>query len=379
MKLLMPEELAGQAPQPGDSLARHYVSSCAGGALIGNVSTALALLDIGEHQFPVSINQGTEPAGNCYVVSPQTAYSGYAREELQRLRRPWLAWPLKCLTLAVDRLLGAAKVDRLVQVNNWLLSTNLYPAEWAGAELAQITGLLRSRFPDHGLAFRSLNDFSNAALRQRLQALGYLAIPSRQVYLFDARLGEQSAFLRRHNTCLDATLLRRSPYSVVPGEALAEADFQRIEQLYNLLYLDKYSPLNPHYSAAWLQRGQREGWLQLRALRNAEGRIDGALGWFANDTLLSTPIVGYDTALPQRAGLYRQLTRLCLQEAVERRQVLNFSSGAAAFKRLRGGQPQIEYSMVYVAHLPLGRRLVWQVLASLLQRIGVPLMRKLKL
>lgn len=379
MKLLMPEQLALAPPQPGDSLARHYVSSCAGGALIGNVSTEMALLDTGRQQFPVSINHGTGPTDNCYVVSPQTAYSGYAREELQRLHRPWLAGPLKCLTQAVDCLLTAAKVDRLVQVNNWLLSTNLYPADWDGADLAPITELLRSRFPDHGFGFRSLNDFSNAELRQRLQVLGYLAIPSRQVYLFDGRAGAQSAFLRHHNTRLDATLLRRSPYQVVTGEALEAADFQRIEQLYNMLYLDKYSTLNPHYSAAWLQRGHSEGWLQLRALRNAEGRIDGALGWFANSTLLSTPIVGYDTALPQRTGLYRQLTRLCLQEAADRRQVLNFSSGAAAFKRLRGGQPQIEYSLVYVAHLPRARRLVWQVLACLLQRIGVPLMRKLKL
>lgn len=379
MKLLMPEHLALQPPRAGDTPARHYVSSCAGGALISNVSTALALLDTGRHQFPVSINQGQDAKDNCYVVSPQTAYSGYAREELQRLQRPWLAWPLQLLTRGVDRLLSAARVDRLVQVNNWLLSTNLYPAEWQGDDLPAITDMLRRQFPDHGLAFRSLNDFSNRALRQRLQALGYLAIPSRQVYLFDGREGEQSAFLRHHNTRLDTTLLRRSPYQVVPGSALNEADFQRIEHLYTLLYLDKYSTLNPQYSAQWLQRGHTEGWLELRALRSPEGRIDGALGWFANSTLISAPIVGYDTALPQRSGLYRQLTRLCLQEAVNRRQVLNFSAGAAAFKRLRGGQPWIEYTLIHVAHLPLARRLVWHLMELLLRHIGVPLMRTLKL
>ena len=59
--------------------------------------------------------------------------------------------------------------------------------------------------------------------------------------------------------------------------------------------------------------------------------------------------------------------------------MLNFSSGAAAFKRLRGGQPEIEYSLIHVAHLPWSRRLVWQLMGLLLQRIGVPLMRKLKL
>lgn len=376
MKLLRPEQLAAL---PDDSPARRYVQTCAGATLIGNLSTGLALLDTGSQQFPVSITDGNEPADNCYVVSPLTAYSGYAREELKRLQRPWLTWPLKLLTQGVDRLLRAAKVDRLVQVNNWLLSTNLYPPDWTGDDLPAITELLKRDFPGHGFGFRSLNDFSNPGLRQRLQALGYLAIPSRQVYLFDGRDGEQAAFLRHHNTRLDATLLRRSPYRLVHGEQLQAADFQRIEQLYNLLYLDKYSTLNPHYSAQWMQRGQAEGWLEMRALRSPEGRIDGALGWFANSALISTPIVGYDTALPQRAGLYRQLTRLCLQEAVERRQVLNFSSGAAGFKRLRGGQPEIEYSLVHVAHLSLGRRLVWQLLSLLLTRIGVPLMRRLKL
>nr|WP_282561867.1 GNAT family N-acetyltransferase [Providencia sp. PROV188] len=312
-------------------------------------------------------------------MSPQTAYSGYAREEIKRLGHPYLTWPLKLLTQAVERLLNAGKVNKLVQVNNWLLSTNLYPDDWDVTELPAITALLRQNFPEHGIGFRSLNDFSNRALRQSLQNHGYLCIPSRQVYLFDGRAGEQALFLKHHNTRLDATLLRRSPYTVVPGNELNDDDFKRIEHLYNLLYLDKYCTLNPHYSAQWMQQGQREGWLEIRALRNAEGRIDGALGWFSSSTVISTPIVGYDTALPQRLGLYRQLTRLCLQEAAERRQVLNFSSGAAEFKRLRGGEPQIEYSLVYVAHLSWGRRLVWKVLSALLHGIGVPMMRKLKL
>lgn len=379
MKLLFEEQLLNEATHSGDSLARHYVVACAGGALIDNVNARMALLDTGTQQFPVSITEGTEPDDNCYVVSPQTAYSGYAREELKRLGRPWLTWPLKLLTQGADYLLSAAKVDKLVLVNNWLLSTNLYPTDWNVAELPAITDLLQRIFPEHGFGFRSLNDFSHHGLRQRLEALGYLSIPSRQVYLFDGRAGRQAPFLKHHNTRLDATLLRRSRYEVVPGSALSDADFQRIEHLYNLLYLDKYCTLNPHYSAQWMQRGQREGWLDVRALRSPDGRIDGALAWFANAAVLSTPIVGYDTALPQRAGLYRQLTRLCLQEAVERCQVLNFSSGAAEFKRLRGGQPQIEYSLIHVAHLSWGRRLVWTALSRLLHGIGVPMMRKLKL
>ncbi|RMQ47703.1 hypothetical protein ALQ04_04072 [Pseudomonas cichorii] len=379
MKLLYAEQLINEPASPDDSHARQYVRACAGDGLIGNVSTRMALLDTGTQQFVLSINEGREPADNCYVVSPRTAYSGYAREELKRLGRPWLTWPLALLTQGVDLLLSAARVDKLVQVNNWLLSTNLYPEHWNLAELPAITAFLQQTFPDHSICFRSINDFSNRELRQHLQALGYLSMPSRQVYLFDARAGDEAPFLQHHNVRMDRTLVRRSPYAVVTGSTLHDADFQRIEQLYNLLYLDKYCTLNPHYSAGWVQRGQREGWLDICVLRSREGRIDGALGWFANDATLSAPIVGYDTALPQKVGLYRQLTCLCLLEAVKRRQVLNFSSGAAGFKRLRGGQPQIEYSLIDVSHLFWGRRLVWKVLSRLLHGIAVPMMRKLKL
>lgn len=361
-----------------DSAAARYVRAHAERG-IGNLACELQLLDLGRWQMPVSINQGGERIDNCYVVSPLTAYSGYARDELQRLPSRLLAKLLKPLVDGVERLLRSARIDRIVQVNNWLLSTNLYPSHWQGEGLEELTALLRQCFPTHAFGFRSLNPASNGVLLEHLHALGYLAVPSRQVYLFDGRDGADSAYLRHHNCRLDATLLRRSGYRVETGADLSHAEFERIEALYNLLYLDKYSVLNPHYSAAWLEQGQRDGWLELRVLRAACGRIDGVAGWFASDSVLSAPIVGYDTALPQRTGLYRQLTRLCLEEAARRRMLLNFSSGAAHFKRLRGGQPQIEYSLVHIAHLPLRQRLVWRTLAALLQGLGVPLMRKLKL
>lgn len=346
---------------------------------IGNLRCELRLLELGRWQMPVSINHGGERADNCYVVSPLTAYSGYARDELQRLSSRQLASLLQPLVSGVEWLLVRAHIEQIVQVNNWLLSTNLYPDDWQGEGLGALTNRLREDFPDHAFGFRSLNPTSNGELLARLHALGYLAVPSRQVYLFDGRAGAASTYLRHHNCRLDATLLRRSGYRVERGEDLSAADFERLEQLYNLLYLNKYSALNPHYSTTWLQQGHRDGWLELRVLRTDCGRIDGVAGWVVSDAVLSAPIVGYDTALPQRAGLYRQLTRLCLEEAANRRMLLNFSAGAAHFKRLRGGQAQIEYSMLQIAHLPLRQRLAWRTLAFLLRTLGVPLMRMLKL
>lgn len=377
MRLLDPTQMDDASLQARDPALAHFLR--AGAGAIGNVATRMEVLDTGSHLFPVSINDGNEARDNCYVVSPLTTYTGYADYELMQLGRPWLTGPLRLLARGMGGWLQGASIDRLVQVNNWLLSTNIYPPDWDGANLPAITRLLVQTFPDHAIGFRSLNRFSNPALLEHLSALGYVAIPSRQVYLFDARTGEQAPFLRRHNSRLDATLLRRTSYRLVPGHALDDSDYPRLEQLYNLLYLDKYCPLNPHFSADWLRCGQRDGWLELTALRHPQGRIDAVVGWFANTHTLTAPVVGYDTSLPQQLGLYRLITRLCLQEAMRRRCVLNFSSGAAHFKRLRGGVPEIEYSMMYVRHLPPRQQRAWRVLGQLLHAVGVPVMRRLKL
>ena len=42
--------------------------------------------------------------------------------------------------------------------------------------------------------------------------------------------------------------------------------------------------------------------------------------------------------------------------------VLNFSSGAPGFKKIRGAASAIEYTAVYTRHLPPERRAVWTLL-----------------
>jgi len=380
MRLLHPAELGAEPGDAGNSSAALYVRnwSTKDHAHIGNLETEMLLLDTGTHQFPVSVNRGEGIADNCYVVSPLAAYGAYAQEEVKRMNPPQLRRPLAWLLRGVSALLRSIHADRTVQINNWLLSTNLYPDSWEGADLPEITALLAASFPQYTFTFRSLNPQCNGPLLMRLKALGYVSIPSRQVYIFDGRAGDEAAFRTHHNTQMDAALLARSRYRVRRGDELKDEDFVRLEQLYNQLYLEKYCQLNPHYKAEWLRRGHQEGWLQLRVLQSPEGRIDGVVGWFATEATLSAPIVGYDTALPIKLGLYRQLTQLCFQEAAARRIVLNFSSGAPQFKRMRGGQPQIEVSMVYVRHLPWKNRIIWGLLGLLMRTIAAPVMKVLK-
>ena len=356
-----------------DQRAWGYVRNAA--PCIANARCRMSLLDTGEHLLPVSSNDGDELHDNCYVVSPLTTYTRYAEFEIGRLHRPVLAAPLRGIAKLAGVILRHAQIDRVVQVNNWLLSTNLYPPEWHGHDLPRITRALSERFPTHAIAFRSLNRSSNPALIAALEAAGYLQVPSRQVYLFDGGRGVDSPFMKTVDTRKDARLLARTPYVQIPGEALGTEDFERLEHLYNLLYLEKYSPLNPHFSAAWLRAGQRGGWLRLTALRSPQGTIDAALGWFSNTAVFTTPMVGYDTALPQKTGLYRLISQISLEETARRHATLNMSAGAAGFKRNRGGQAEIESTYVFTRHLPRARQLGWQMLSSLLRTTAVPVMR----
>lgn len=375
--MLIAETASLSSHEVSDPLALNYVRHAAEN--INNVSTKMMVLETGSHTFPVSINNGDERRDNSYVVSPLTTYTGYADYELCQLGKPWAVWPLRKLVAQLGKQCERHEIDRVVHVNNWLLSTNLYPPDWRGENLEILTRYLVKTFPEHAIIFRSLNQFSNGQLLEQFGKLGYVSIPSRQVYLFDGHAGYKSPFLAHHNTQMDATLLRRTRYQIVNGNDLVESDYRRLEHLYNLLYLEKYCALNPQFTAEWLRSGQQDGWLKLVVLRSENGIIDGVAGWFDNGAILTAPVVGYDTALPQKTGLYRLLTQLCLQTCVKKQWLLNFSSGAAHFKRLRGGKPEIEYSMVYVSHLPLARQRVWHRLGKLLHKLGIPIIQRLKL
>lgn len=342
--------------------------------LASNVRTTWGLARVGDVALPVTINDAE--LDNSYVCSPYAGCILYPRSEVEKLGGRWfLIAMLRVLLGAMAIPLRLGRINRLVCVNNWLLSTNLYP-KWNGAGVAELTRQLGARYPTHALAWRSLNETTNGELLQRLRAAGYLLAPSRQVYFLD---GAATDWRRKQDVERDRALLKRTPYQVVPHDELTAADVPRIEHLYRLLYIEKYSPYNPQFTVALLDECRRCGILRFTGLRSAEGRLDGIVGWFERGGVMTVPIVGYDTALPQELGLYRLLTALVMREAAERKVLMNMSSGAAEFKRLRGARPELEYTAVYCRHLSWPRRAVWRALAWLLTNVGAPILRKYKL
>ncbi len=239
---------------------------------------------------------------------------------------------------------------------------------------------LTARFPDHAILLRSLNTYADGAALEALRAEGFQLVPSRQVYLFDGREPPRpSVDMKR-----DARLLRTTPpLTTVGNAAFTPHDYVRCAELYRLLYLQKYTPpLNPQYTAAFIAEMHRRGLIHLEGLRGKDGDLVAFGGRFQyGQTLTQPPLLGYDTGRPQKDGLYRLITAMAQHSATEQGLLFNMSAGGAAgFKRHRGAVPAIEYSALYVRHMPpLRHRLALRAVTGILSGIGVPLLQRFEL
>ncbi len=321
--------------------------------------------------WPITLHDRVQ--GDSYPCSLHTQYVSYPRAELQLIPSP-AQRSLARLTLhALDALLRATSVDRVVQWSSWLLSTNLHHASLPDA-VGPVTRTLARTFPRHAVVVKNLHASADTTTLEAFQRAGYRLITSRQVYLFD---GERKDYLSKGTVRRDLKAASQcTTYRIVEHSEFTPADVPRIVELYHKLYIQKHSPLNPQYNAWFVTRGLEERWLEFRGLRHRSGSLDGVFGCFTAGNTTSTPFIGYDTSLGNNSGLYRHLVALLLQQVGERGQCLNYSSGAGDFKRRRGGHPAIEFNAVYTRHLPSPRQASFRLLELIANRIGRPFLER---
>lgn len=339
---------------------------------ITNVHTTVKVLTVDGLPVPVTINDSEYD--NSYVCSPYTHYVSYAREELALLNNRMLEGTLSLLLRGMGVLLRKARFNRVVQVNNWLLSTNLYPALSAG-QLTEALDYLRRAYPGYTIMYRSLSSETSGEFVGRLQGYGCKLVPSRQIYLLEQHSsGSKARWLVKR----DRSLLAQHGYAEVSPDEITEEDIPRIVELYRLLYIDKYSVHNPQFTEAFIALALERRTLQIYGLRK-EGKLDAVLGFYVRDGAMTAPLFGYDTALPQPVGLYRMLSAVLIGLAGSRGLLLHESSGVGQFKRNRGAVAAIEFSAVDDRGTSWLNRCSWSFLELLLRRIGMPLIQKLKL
>ena len=336
---------------------------------IANAHTALCALRAGPLLLPVTA--ADFHPDNSYVCSPYAHYISYAVQEFSNLKNPPVEAGLRLLFRPLGAYFRRSRLDQVVYVNNWLLSTNLYPAG-AAEQAAAIVDGLAAEFPDRAVVFRSVDERANPDLFAALRARGCRMVFSRSVYYQDVASDHVQ---RKRQYREDLKLFKRTPYQVVDGAALSAAEAGRVLELYGALYLDKYSRYNPRFTLEFIRLALAERLLHVRALAR-DGRIDAVLGYVARRSYITAPLFGYDLRLPRELGLYRQLSTLISLEGLARGATVHLSAGVGSFKRIRGGLPALEYNAVYDAHLPAWRRRPWALLQLIADRLAVPVFQK---
>lgn len=345
-------------------------------AFFDNIDVEVQILCCDDLVFPIVLANPHALIKNSYVCSPSTHYLDYAQDEIRMEMNdtPHLQACLGRMIQALRQVFLPLNFEKVIYVNNWLLSTNLYP-DFNAQNLADIRDFLITRFPNHALIFRSVNLQLNQEIFQTLKELRFADIVSRQVYILDPSKGQHK---KKNPYKEDVRLDKKTPYHWIEHEELQTHQIPRLRWLYDDLYLRKYSYLNPQFNELFIRESLKNNWLRYYALTH-EGQIQAMMGYFERNGVFTTPMVGYNCALPKKTGLYRLLTLRLIREAEAQGWILNHSSGVARFKTLRGCEPSMEYNMVYYRHLPRTQQIPWRSLQGISRTMIGPILEKMAL
>jgi len=341
------------------------------GSVIKNAIADFYLLKVDDQMIPLTICDFIPK--NTYLVSAYTQYVSYTIEELFVIKNPFIRKIAALILNALGKILNAGKIDKCIHVNNWLFPTNIY-SPLSKEQVKSITQFLISTFPQHAILFRTLNFITDPSIINNLQKNNYFLIGSRQIHiLLREKLKE---FQHRKPTDLkrDEKILRDSKYDVMEDK-LTQQDILRMKELYDSLYLDKHSYLNPQYTTEFIGFLANNSMFNIKRLKKAN-KIDAFIGCLSRNNITYAPLFGYDTNQPAKMGLYRMLSAIKINFAIENDTVLHSSAGAGGFKRHRGHVSAPEYHAVYTAHLSIGRRRVWSLLKWIVNHIGMPLIKR---
>jgi len=341
-------------------------------SLIGKLKTKFEYYEIDGLFVITTVTNKVEP--NSYVASPYTLIISFGEDELGKIESKFQRIFTYGLIKTFASFLRFSQLDKAQTVNNYLLSTNFFSKEWESLDVEKLEQKVLSKKLNYALIIRSVNKVQNPKLFNKLKSNGWIPITSRQVYIFD----NKERWEKSHNAKIDRKLLDSKRYTFY--RVNKKENFEEAERLYNLLYLEKYSQHNIHFKAKYLQLLVERELLDLYLLHDeVEQKSVGVVGMTLEGGVMTVPIVGYNTNYPQKEALYRRLIAFALESAFKKGVLLNLSSGAPEFKKLRGARAELEYMMVKIEHLPLRQKLGWRLIAMLSKSFYAPLLKRLQL
>lgn len=342
---------------------------------IENVDVEQVILVHGTELIPMSIAQQKKKS-QAYVASNIGQYFDYPIEEFQRFEivKGWKK-TFSILSLRVLRKFSSVlKIDECVFINSFLLSSNLCPKNYE--EIPELIAYLKNKYPNKCFVFKGVSPEYNEKLFVDLSQSKFKPVFSRELYFIsktDDKYQKKRAFIRdRKHADKRTDILWDS------NDKLDQNEKSQFLKFYEDLYIGKYSNLNPKYTIEFLNNIAEGGFFRIGSLKKGNDFL-GAQVLFQRDGMITTPFIGYNRDLPQEMGIYRILNYYLMDKASKSDLNLNLSSGAAEFKKQRGGVSGIEYNMVFVDHLHFLRKLPWIILGFIGRRFVIPNLSKVKL
>lgn len=344
---------------------------------ISNINIEVKILKLGELILPITINNNQYK--NSYVASIYDHYISYAKEELYLIKNKLLKYFLLGIINLFSSIFKFCKINEVVFVNNWFVSTNLYKLDLSSRELKLISKFLKQKYPNKSIVFRSINFKLYENIFKNLKKLNYIPIGSRQIYIYSNNNFFSKNSKKKLNK--DFKLLENNDFYFEDVNKKNLKYINAIKDTYNNLYVSKYSKLNPQFSVEFIENAIRYDLINFKVLiQRNNNEIIGCLGYFICDNIMTTPFLGYKNDLKINSNVvYRMLSIKLTSIANENNYILNRSSGASLFKLARGSKSDIEYSLVYYSHLKFYRKVPWLILKFLINKLGIPIMKKYKL
>lgn len=336
-----------------------------------NIDADIRLLKCDDKVIPILIVHNDY--SNSYVCSPYDHYISLGLESIEKLKNPL---PKKLASLGLKtlgKILKAGEVNKIIYVNHWLLSTDLYPKNISYSDISAITRFLKTQFPSYAIAFRSINEGTAKELKKHLSHANYKFIAMRQIFLTNT---SDEALFKTRIIKSDLRMWKDKDFEVVEHHQLTPKDYPRIHELYNIVALEHHSEHNPKLSLEFISLMIENGLLKVKALKK-DGIIYGITGYIIRDGLFFCPFFGYDKNHPDKNKIYRLLSTMLLLEASKDGHCFHQSAGASFYKTIRRATSYIEYLAINTDNLSKRQRLAWKLLRTIMNSVGISFMRKL--
>lgn len=323
---------------------------------IDNCDAELVLLEYEGLYIPLIVADNIP--NQTYLTSLISSYISYPKQILNN----------KFVNIFFDffaKVLTNFNIDKVIYVNHYLISTNIN-YEFSDKQISDITTFLKQKFPDYAICFRNIACEINGTLFSSLKHNKYKFLINRCSYYVGFENFKN--IFKKQSLKKDLSLFKKGKYKITNSVV----DIFQQAKLYNDLYINKYTEINPKYNKEIFNLLRTSGF-EVFTLLNRQNELVGFYVPFIFNNTVSVPWFGYDTSLAQKDGLYRLLMLNIIEYAKNNNYNLNLSSGVGEFKQRRGAKQYWEYLAIDYSHLDLYRKLLYSLLVEITNKISFPL------